>query len=114
MNNFIIKRLIDPEPINIKFRDPPSKNKSLTFASLFEVKQKDSKQKGNEKAIKADRKIIQRLITAYESGRRVDLSSILTYELLTVLYGLAETNRTLRTRDVAKGGTVGAATPPWA
>ena len=101
VNNFIIKRLIAPEPRNIKFRDPLSKNKSLTFASLFEVKQKDSKQKGIEKAIKADRKIIQRLITAYESGRRVDLSSILTHELLTVPYALAETNRTLRTGSKA-------------
>ena len=95
VNNFITKRLIAPEPRNIKFRDPLSKNKPLTFTSLFEVKHKDSKQKSIEKAIKADRKILQRLITAYESGRRVDLSYILTHELLTVPHALAETNGTL-------------------
>ena len=77
LNKFITERFIAPEPRKIKFRDPLCKRKSLTFASLFEVKQNNSKQKGIEKAIKADRKIIQRLITAYESGRRVDLSSIL-------------------------------------
>lgn len=114
-NNFITERLIAPEPRKIKFRDPLSKNKSLTFASLFEVKRKDSKQKGIEKAIKADRKIIQRLITAYESGRRVDLSSILTHELLTVPQALAETNGRLRTgskADLYEVFTAGIACPP--
>ena len=94
MNIFISERLIAPEPRKIKFRDPLSKNKSLMFASLSEVKHKDSKQKGIEKAIKTDRKIIQHLITAYESGRSVDLSPILTHELLTVPGVLTETNGT--------------------
>ena len=106
LNNFITERLIAPEPRKIKF---------LTFASLFEVKHKDSKQKGIEMAIKADRKIIQRLITAYESGRRVDLSSILTHELLTVPQALAETNGTLRTgskADLYEVFTAGILCPP--
>ena len=115
LNNFITERLIAPEPRKIKFRDPLSKNKSLTFASLFEVKHKESKQKGIEMAIKADRKIIQRLITAYEIGRRVNLSSILTHELLTVPQALAETNVTLRTgskADLYEVFTAGIPCPP--
>jgi hypothetical protein len=49
--------------------------------------------------LKADRSILQRLITAYEAGRHVNLSEILCHELLPVPISLAETNGSLRTRD---------------
>lgn len=51
--------------------------------------------------IKADRKINQRVITAYESGRRVNLSEVLLRELLTVPQALAEGNDSLRSGSKA-------------
>ena len=47
--------------------------------------------------MKVDRNILLRLITAYESGRPVDLENILKHELLPVPVSLAEMNGTIRT-----------------
>ncbi|KAK3881233.1 hypothetical protein Pcinc_014315 [Petrolisthes cinctipes] len=105
LNNFIQERFIAPEPRQVKFQDPLPKKKTFTFASLYEVKHKDSKQKCIEKSIKVDRKIIQRLITAYESGRHVNLLEVMMHELSTVPLALAETYGRLRSGskpDLAK------------
>ena len=48
--------------------------------------------------MKADRNVL-RLITSYEAGRSVDLSSVLKHELLPVTVSLAEMNGALRTRN---------------
>ena len=48
--------------------------------------------------MKADRNVL-RLITSYEAGRSVDLSSVLKHELLPVTVSLAEMNIPLRTRN---------------
>ena len=51
---------------------------------------------GKEIALEADRKVLQTLISAYEAGRDVNLSEVMTHELLTVPQALAEMNGSLR------------------
>ena len=67
-----------------------------TFASLYKVV-KDSKDKDKRTVLKADRNVLQRLVTAYEAGRPVDLPAVLKHELLPVPILLAEMNGSLRT-----------------
>ena len=52
--------------------------------------------------MKADRNVLRRLITFYEAGRSVDLSSVLKHELLPVPVPLAEMNGTLRTGNMSE------------
>ncbi len=51
--------------------------------------------------MKTDRSILQRLLTAYEAGRSVDMLHILKHELLPVPLSLAEMNGTLRSGNKA-------------
>ena len=93
---FVRERLIasnGDEP-HKKLRDTLHKNKPLTFSSL-----RVAAEKGNEKSanIKIDRSILQRIITAYDSGRRVDLRQILRHELVQVPLAIADNNGKLRT-----------------
>ena len=44
----------------------------------------DSKEKDKKTILKADRNILQRLVTSYEAGRSVDLPAILKHELIPV------------------------------
>ena len=92
---FVKERLmpVPEEPRPVKFRDPLQKNKAATFSTLYEV-QKEVK--GKQTIMKADRSILQRLITAYEAGRKVDLEKILEHELMPVPVSIAEMNGTLR------------------
>ena len=46
--------------------------------------------------MKADRTVIQQVLTAYEAGRDVDLRSILKHELMPVPVSLAEMDGTLK------------------
>ncbi|KAL9960047.1 hypothetical protein ACROYT_G033445 [Oculina patagonica] len=77
-----------------KLRDPLPKNKAPTFSSLYEVQKKESEKSA---AIKADRNILQRIITAYDAGRSVDLPRILSHDLMAVPLAIADTNGQLRT-----------------
>ena len=54
-------------------KGPLQKSKTLTFSSLYKVK-KETKEK--DSTMKADRNILQQLITAYQAGRKVDLHAI--------------------------------------
>ena len=45
----------------------------------------------------SDTRVAAQLVTSYEAGRSVDLSSVLKHELLPVHVSLAEMNGTLRT-----------------
>ena len=72
------------------------KNNAPTFDNLYQVV-KSSKEKNKTTILRADRNVLQRLITAYEAGRKVDLHSVLKYELMPVSVALAEMNGTLRT-----------------
>ena len=51
-----------------KFYRPIKRNNPSTFTSLYEVGMK-TKGKQNNTIIKADRSVLQRLITAYGGGR---------------------------------------------
>ncbi|KAG1649705.1 UPF0764 protein C16orf89 [Nymphon striatum] len=93
---FVKERLIKS---TVPLRDTLSKSKALTFSSLYNVK--ESTQKAKDATLKADRNILQRLITAYQAGRKVDLDMVLQHELLNVPISLAQTNRALRTGNKA-------------
>ena len=67
LNQFVQERILPCENRKVKFRDPLTKNKTLTFCSLFEIESKGTGT-SREKAMKADRKVLQRLITAHEAG----------------------------------------------
>ena len=99
VNTFVEERMIVPEqgdkpdvPIHASLH----RSNAKTFASLYEVV-KDAKDKEKKTILKADRNILQRLVTAYEAGRQVDLPAVLKHELLPVPVSLAEMNGTLRT-----------------
>ena len=82
--------------ISRHYDEPLHKDNAPTFATLYKVV-KDTKDKDKKKILKADRNVFQRLITGYEVGRPVDLSSVLKHELLPVPLSLAEMNGSLRT-----------------
>ena len=99
VNTFVEERMIVPEqgdkpdvPIHASLH----RSKAKTFASLYEVV-KDTNDKNKRNILKADRNVLQRIVTAYEAGRPVDLSTVLKHELLPVPLALAEMNGTLRT-----------------
>ena len=72
------------------------KNNAPTFATLYQVV-KHTMDRDQKTVMKADRNVLRRLITSYEAGRWVDLSSALKHELLPVPVSLAEMNGTLCT-----------------
>ena len=63
--------------------------------------QKSDARNGKTIPVKADRNILQCLISAYEAGRQVNLNNILTHELFAVPLALAEVNRLLQTGSKA-------------
>ena len=79
-----------------KFYDPIKCHNAATFSSLYKVRSK-SHEKLKQTVLKADRMVLQHLITAYGGGRRVDLEGVLQHELLPVPISLAEMNGTLHT-----------------
>lgn len=97
---FVEERLLPSDERKVQFHDPLRKNKSLTFAALYDTIKKTSVA-GKEKVLKADRSILQRLITAYQSGRKVNLDEILHHELLPVPIALAEMDGSLRSGSKA-------------
>ena len=72
------------------FFDPLPKVKSKTFASLYKM---TFAGKQNEKTtIKADRRLLQQLLTASLAGRKVDLNEVLQHELSSIPLSLAKVN----------------------
>ena len=65
LKQFVEERLLSSG--EKKFRDPLHKNKPRTFSSLFEPHKISRTEK--EKVMRADRLVLQRLISAYEAGR---------------------------------------------
>lgn len=92
---FVEQRLLAGNNKVLSFRDPLSKNKPLTFSSVFEVEQKQSTTTA-KKVVQADRKFLQRLVTAFHAGRDVHLEEILKHELMPVPPALAQLNGDLR------------------
>ena len=97
---FVKERII--RPIDGKQRigltAPLARNKALTFASLYTV---STDVGGKPATIKADRNILQRLVTADRSGRPVNLDKILKHELLPVPVALSSLNGTLNTGNIS-------------
>lgn len=98
INEFVRQRLVvvkSGDKPEVPFHAAMHRNNAATFGTLYAVV-KCSKDKEKKTVLKADRSVLRRLITAYEAGRRVDLSSVLMHELLPVPLSLAEMNGTLR------------------
>lgn len=98
LQSFVESRLLptdDPDK-HTPFYDPIKRNNVSTFKTLYEL-HKTSINKEKQSHMKMDRSILQRLVTAYEAGRHVDITQILKHELLPVPLSLAQMNGTLRT-----------------
>ena len=98
LETFVQDRLVGTEPDGqpkISIHDTLVKNKAPTLSSLYDVVG-DSKEKDKKTILKADRNILQRLVTSYEAGRSVDLPALLKHELMPVPVSLAEMNGALR------------------
>ncbi len=78
----------------VSFHAPLKRNNPPTFAMLYSIPTKD---KGKEQVVKADRNLLQCLITAFEAGSVVDMPSILKHELMPVPLSLTEMDGSLRT-----------------
>ena len=79
-----------------QFYAPIERNSPATCKSLNELPMK-SREKEKDAIPKADRTVLQHLITAYGAGRSVDMQMVMQHELLPVLIALAEMNGQLRT-----------------
>ena len=86
LNTFVEEWLLPTDHRKLKFRDPITKSKALTFSSLYDVPNRPHL--GMEQVLKEDRSILQRLIIAYEARRNVYFqyqfhwqNSMATYEL---------------------------------
>jgi len=79
-----------------RFWDTLHKNNVPTIDHLYQVV-KSCKEKNKTTILRADRNVLERLIIAYEAGRKVDLPSVLKYDLMPVPVALAEMNGALRT-----------------
>ena len=98
LDTFVQDRLVGTGPDGqpkVSIHETLVKNKAPTFSSLYDVVG-DSKEKDKKTILKADRNILQRLVTSYEAGRSVDLPAILKHELMPVPVSLAEMNGALR------------------
>ena len=80
---------------DVSIYEPMRKNTVPTFATLYQVVKHTTRDQ--KTVMKTDRNVLRRLITSYEAGRSVDLSSVLKHEPLPVPVSLAEINGTLRT-----------------
>lgn len=59
------------------------------FSSLYAEEKKESEKSAT---IKANRSILQRIVTAYDAGRREDLPRILSRELMVVPFAIVDVN----------------------
>ena len=98
MQVFVARRLCEPSDSDqhLNMKSPIHKNRAKTVSSLYEVVQPC---RGKHGTIKVDRNILQRLITAYRSGREVHLENILQHELMTVPLSLATTSGSLHSTN---------------
>lgn len=79
---------------DVSLKNPLHRNNPLTFSNLY-VLPSVGKDKNSAKAIKVDRNILQRLITAFKAQRPVNLEKILQHELMQVPLSLASTDGNL-------------------
>ena len=98
LDTFVQDRLVGTEPdgqTKVSIHETLAKNRVPKFSSLYDVVG-DSKEKDEKTIFKADRNILQRLVTSYEAGRSVDLPAILKHEPMPVPVSLTEMNGALR------------------
>ena len=88
---FVKERLMAPKEDGHyrKLRDSLLKNNAPTFSSLYAAEKKESKKSA---IIKANKSILQRIIKAYDAGRRVYLPRILSCELMVVSLAIPDAN----------------------
>ena len=104
VNKFVHERLIVAEQCDkpdVSIYEPVRKNNAPTFATLYQVV-KHTNDRDQNTVMKADINVFRQLITSYEAGRSVDLSSVLKHELRPVPVSLAEMNGTLRTGNMSE------------
>lgn len=95
LEQFVSERFsVDGEAPTKNLHATLSKNKPLTMASIYET---PTIAESRAKVAKVDRSILQRLVVAFEGGRKIDLADILKHELTPVPLSIAELNGTLRT-----------------
>ena len=95
LDKFVVGRFIEKsEP----FHSPTKRNHPLTFADLYKVEKKATA-KGKTVVLKADRHVMQRVVSSYAAGRNVNLEKIMEHELMPVPLSLAEANGRLRRGD---------------
>ena len=80
---------------SVPFFDRQKRQKSKTFATLYETSLRDRKQKVT-KTIKADRPLMQRLFNASQAGRVVDPHNVLKHELSVVSLTLGSTDKKMK------------------
>ena len=86
---------------DVSIYEPVRKINAPTSATLYQVV-KHIKDRDQNTVMKADINVFRRLITSYEAGRSVDLSSVLKHELRPVPVSLAEMNGTLPTGNMSE------------
>ena len=91
------QRLIDG---SVRFHDSIKKNFSKTFGDLY--KTTVSTKQHEMKSVKADRKLIQRLLNAVTAGRPVEMDSIMKHELSTVPLSIAKVGGNLHSTSKAE------------
>lgn len=101
VKKFVSERLVGVDNVLVKFHEPMKKCNAKTFAHLYKkLSTKPACVKAQLKE-KEDRDIMKRIIVAYESGRPVDLVTILRYETCSKPISLAELDGTMRKGDKA-------------
>ena len=88
---FVSKRMIIPDDADkpiVAIHDTMQRTNPRTFEYLYDVPS-NTKDKGKNMVLKADRTVLQRLITSYEAGRPVNLQDVMKHELLPVPIALA-------------------------
>ena len=80
VNEFITKRL--GGNAQVQFHEKIKQNKSKTFTALHSVQVTSAA--GQSKTIKAGRDLFKRLFSAAASGRNIDVTNLLSYELSSV------------------------------
>ena len=88
----VTERLVEKK---VKFFDPVKRNNSKTFATLY--KTRVVTQKSENKTVKADRKLIQKLLNASQAGRNIEMERILSHELSILPLSLVKTNGQMNT-----------------
>jgi len=98
LNEYVSSRLLVEGGSRVAVHAPLKKNNphTSTFTLLYKF-QKSNKQKEKGKILQVDRTVLQRVLTAFEPGREVDMKSILKHELMPVPVAIAEMDKSFRT-----------------